>query len=69
LKIKLKMYQRIEEFVYLLMSAGSASGVWAAVPVGGAPQISRAASGDEVATERAAAMAKTMDVKEGILGS
>jgi hypothetical protein len=63
------MYQKIEKLVYLLMSAGSASGVWAAVPVGAAPQILRAVSGDEVATERAAAMAKTVDVKEGILSS
>jgi hypothetical protein len=51
------------------MLAGSASGVWAAVPVGAAPQISRAASGDKEATERATAIAKTMDMKEGILGS
>jgi hypothetical protein len=61
------MCQRIRKMVHLLISAGSANGVWAAVPVGAAPQISRAASGDEVATERAAAMAKTVDVKEGIL--
>lgn len=61
------MPQRIGEIIYSLMSAGSASGVWATVPVGAAPQISRVASGDAEATERAAAMAKTVNVKEGIL--
>ena len=48
------------------MSAGCASGAWAAVPVGATPQISRAASGDAEATERAAMMAM-IDLEEGIL--
>ena len=55
------------EAIYLLIPAGSASGVWEAVPVGAAPQMSRATRGDAEATERAAVMAMMVDVKEGIL--
>jgi hypothetical protein len=55
------------EAIFLLMSAGSASGVWGAAPVGAAPQTSRAARGDAEATERTAVMAMIVDVKEGIL--
>ena len=55
------------EPICLLISAGSASGVWGAVPVGAAPQMSRVARGDAEATERAAVMAMMVDVKEGIL--
>ena len=53
--------------IYLLISAGSANGVWAVVPVGATPQTSRATRGDAETTERAAVMAMMADVKEGIL--
>ena len=55
------------EAICLLIPAGSASGVWAAVPVGATPQMSRATRGDAEVTERAAVIAMIVDVKEGIL--
>jgi hypothetical protein len=56
-----------QEAIYSLIPAGSASGVLGVVPVGAAPQMSRAIRGDAEATEKAAVIAIIMDVKEGIL--